>query len=100
MCGLAIIASPLLSSCSLFGLPTKSNLRAESARAYQRGLLEGRAQETRRSFLEEQRERERPKPPPEVQYYRIPVPAHVDEDGVKIDAHSATIPVLEPQTLR
>ena len=84
----------------MVGLTTKSDLRAESARAYQRGLLEGRAQETRRAFLEEQRERERPKPPPQVDYYRVPVPSYVDQDGVKVEGHTATIPVLKPQTLQ
>ena len=97
MCGLALIVSPLCSSCSLLGLHTNGDLKEESKKGYQRGLLEGAAREARRAFYEEQLERERPKPPPELEYYKVPIPAHVDEDGVKVEAHTVTVPVLKQQ---
>jgi len=93
LAGLAI--SNLCSSCSLVGLHTGRQLREKSTQLYQRGLREGAAREVRKSFHEKQRERERPEPPPKIEYYPIPVPAHISEDGVKIEAHTVTIPIIK-----
>ena len=95
LCALALIAGSLCSSCSWLGLHTTGQLRKGTSKAYQQGQREGIAREARRAFHESQREAERPEQPPEIEYYKVPVPAHVSEDGVKIEGHTVTIPVVK-----
>jgi len=88
------LAAPLfVSSCSLFGIPTREDLRRVEKSSFERGLADGRAAEVRRRYHEEQQKMAGETPPPPVRYYEVSMPAHTASDGVKIEAHKLTLAV-------
>lgn len=91
--GVALAAPLFLSSCSLFGIPTRDDLRRAEKTAFERGLADGRAAEVRRRYHEEQEEMAGEIPPPPTRYYEVSMPAHTASDGVKIEAHKLTLAV-------
>jgi hypothetical protein len=82
----------LLSSCSTLGLYTTSDLKDAETKAVRRGVQQGRAFEARASLMQDQAELEKPRP--ESNYYEVPVPAHVNSDGVRIEAHKKTVKIV------
>jgi hypothetical protein len=91
--GVALAAPLFLSSCSLFGIPTRDDLRRAEKTAFERGLADGRAAEVRRRYHEEQEEMAGDAAPPPTRYYEVSMPAHTASDGVKIEAHKLTLAV-------
>ncbi len=87
------MAPLFLSSCSLFGIPTRNDLRRAEENAFERGVADGRAAEVRRRYHEEQEEMAGEIPPPPTRYYEVSMPAHTASDGVKIEAHKLTLAV-------
>ena len=80
---------------------------------YRSGLADGRAGQVRQEFHSEQRSREHSladpsgqleaesshpllPPLPKRRYYEIPIPAHIASDGVRIEAHTQNIEVIQP----
>lgn len=82
----------LLTSCSLVGLRSERDVRIAARAAELRGIQQGQAIEARAALIEDQAELE--KPQPDFRFYEIPVPAHTDPDGVRIEQHNQTLEIV------
>ena len=99
-----ILSALALSSCGY----TARDLQKAKDHAYQRGVAAGRAAIVRKEYHDEQEARENtymtgenghpllPPLPVKRRYYEIPVPAHTAADGVRIEAHTQNIEVIQP----
>ena len=92
---LAITLALTCSSCSLFRTgPTKAEL---SKQAYERGYQAAQAHLMRQQAHEEQQRLAAPPEPMPKRYHEVPVPAHLDKDGILRDEHKVVIETIQPQ---
>jgi len=82
----------LITGCGSFGLYSKNQVEDVAGEYGERGFEAGRAHEIR--ILEHERQRALEEKQLKEQYYRVPVPAHVNEEGIKIDEHFVPIKII------
>lgn len=85
-----------LSGCAAFGLQTGSQVYKRQQAAYQKGVAAGRVHTVRQEYHRREMEKELPPPPVPKKYYRIPVPAHTNSEGVRVEAHEVTLEIVQP----
>ena len=98
------LSTLVLSNCGY----TARDFKKAQDHAYQRGVAAGRAAIVRQDYHAEQKAREStynlgedgnpllPPLPVKRRYYEIPIPAYTAEDGVRIEAHTQNIEVIQP----
>lgn len=77
-------------------LYSKSKLDKVAVKERYKGFHEGRAGELRRQTHQRQRQKEQALPEPATKWFSVPVDAHVNADGVRIDAHSRPVKIVQP----
>lgn len=96
---IAVTAILALPGC----LYTGGDLKRAGEYAYQSGLATGRASQVRQEYHQTWQTGEQTPAPEDKEpaltkkhYYEVPVPAHTASDGVKIEAHTQTIEIVQP----
>lgn len=80
---------------------TATQLNQVRQQAYRSGLADGKAAQVRQDYHDEQWARGLPESTepmvlPPKRLYQVPIPEHIASDGVKIEAHTLPIQVLQP----
>lgn len=87
-----------LSGCSYFGMYGSRQVAEICEQSREAGYHEGVASEVRRA--EHQHQAALAEQQFEERFYRVPVPEHINEDGVLIEAHMVPVRIVTEKTER